>query len=144
MNARVLLAVSLLAFTAMSQAAEVYKWVDSQGKSHFSDRPPTADQGRLRVETVYGIPKNIQERIRSLVRSGVNVTTINGEGRQCVISGDASTHILTVAFVKRLTDEGIGTLSTPLPEDSADHGPETFELHVLLDKELVDWSKAQH
>ncbi len=144
MNARVLLAVSLFACSAMSQASEVYKWVDSQGKSHFSDRPPTPDQGHLRVETVHGIPKSIQERIRGLARNGVNVTTIDGEGRQCVISGDASTHILTAAFAKRLTDEGIGTLSTPLPEDNADHGPETFELHLLLDKELVDGSKTQH
>lgn len=145
MSVRGLLAVSLFAFATVSPAAEIYKWVDSAGKPHFSDRPPAADQGRPLVETLYGIPKNIQERIRDLARTGITIDSITGEGRQCVIHGEAGAHVLAVAFVKRLSGEGIGEVSPPLPEKgSADQGPEALELHLLLDQDLMTWSKSQH
>ena len=149
MSTRLLLALCsalpLLVATSTTQAGEIYKWVDSQGKSHFSDNPPGADQGRPRVETLHGIPAEIQKRIRALAVNGISVNSITGDDRQCVITGESGTRVLTTAFVKRLADEGIGTLSTPLPEESTtDHGAEKFELHLLLNKELVDQARSQH
>lgn len=148
MRARSLLAVtvalSLIAVATAASAAEIYKWVDSQGKSHFSDKPPAADQGNPHVETLHGISKRIQESIRAQARDGISIDSISGEGRQCVISGESASHVLTVAFVKRLKNEGVGELTNPLPEaDSANPGSEKFELHLLLSEDLINRSKTQ-
>lgn len=40
---RGLVALLLAVVTAMSAAGELYKWVDKDGKVHFSDKPPPAD-----------------------------------------------------------------------------------------------------
>lgn len=148
MSSRLLLALCtalpLLIVHSTAQAGEIYKWVDSQGKPHFSDKPPGKDQGHPRVETLHGIPIEIQRRIRELAGNSVSISSITGDDRQCIISGDSPTHVLTTAFVKRLEDNEVGTLSTPLPEDSsADHGAEKFELHISLHKETLDESKAR-
>jgi hypothetical protein len=140
MSCRLLLALcaalSLWAVGPTAQAGEIYKWVDSQGKSHFSDKPPGADQGHPRVETLNGIPIEIQKRIRELAGNGFSISSITGDNRLCVITGDSATRVLTTAFIKRLEDNGVGILSTPLPEDtSADHGAEQFELRFSLQKE---------
>jgi hypothetical protein len=37
---RVLLCAALIAWSAMTSAAVVYKWVDAQGKVQYGDRPP--------------------------------------------------------------------------------------------------------
>ncbi|HEX6829045.1 MAG TPA: DUF4124 domain-containing protein [Burkholderiales bacterium] len=41
MNARMLAAALMLALSASVQA-QLYKWVDSEGKIHYSDQPPPA------------------------------------------------------------------------------------------------------
>ncbi|MFO1465298.1 MAG: DUF4124 domain-containing protein [Steroidobacteraceae bacterium] len=43
---RLVLCAALLAFSAMSPAA-VYKWVDSQGKTQYGDRPPDGVKAEL-------------------------------------------------------------------------------------------------
>lgn len=148
MSTRLLLSIctALLLFisSTAAHAGEIYKWVDSQGNSHFSDKPPGADQGHPHVETVLGVPHEIQKRIHELARDGINISAISGDGRQCVITGDSATHVLTAAFAKRLADEGVGTLTSPIPEDaSPDHGSEAFELHLSLRKETTDQPQAQ-
>ena len=37
---RILLFVLTLALIAMTAPAQVYKWTDSSGKTHYGDRPP--------------------------------------------------------------------------------------------------------
>lgn len=148
MSSRLLLAIftalPMLMVHAVTQAGEIYKWVDNQGKSHFSDKPPGTDQGHPRVETLNGIPIDIQKRIRELAGKGVSISSITGDNRQCVITGDSDTRVLTTAFVKRLEDNGVGVLSTPLPEDtSTDHGAEQFELRFSLNKDAASDSKSQ-
>lgn len=142
MSTRFLLAIgvtaSLFFASAATQAAEIYKWVDNQGKTHFSDRPPSADQGHPRVETLGGIPANTQKRIRELAGHGISISSVTGDDRQCLILGDSSSRALTEAFVKRLADEGIGTLSTPLPDGpQAVPGSERIELHLSLQKSVA-------
>lgn len=139
------LASPLLVANMTAQAGEVYKWMDSKGKSHFSDKPPGTDEGHPKVQTLFGIPKSIQERIRDLAGKGVSISTITGEGRQCLIKGESAAHVMTVAFVKRLADANVGSLATTLSEDSsADNGVEPFELQLVLNKEMVEQSRSLH
>lgn len=52
------LILSLLAGSA--QAATVYRWVDEDGKVHYSDSPrPGAERIELRKPNVYSAPKNL-------------------------------------------------------------------------------------
>jgi len=44
-------AVVLLGSLALPAAAAVYKWVDPQGRIHYSDRPPPPDGTLLSVDT---------------------------------------------------------------------------------------------
>ncbi len=51
-NQRTLLIISLIAcLTPLSQAGKIYKWVDENGKVHFSDKPP-ADQKKTESLTL--------------------------------------------------------------------------------------------
>ncbi len=61
MDVSKLLIISLLA-TAMNCSAEVYRWVDKNGKVHFTDRKPAADA------------ENITEDVKSQ-----NIDTSSGE-----------------------------------------------------------------
>lgn len=56
-----LLLLSLLIATAGAQAA-VYRWVDKDGKVHYSDKPPSGEQGaaeRVNIDTQPADPEKI-------------------------------------------------------------------------------------
>ncbi len=50
-RALVVAAVVLLGSLALPAAAAVYKWVDPQGRIHYSDRPPPPDGKLLSIDT---------------------------------------------------------------------------------------------
>lgn len=42
------LAILLLSITTLASTAEIYRWVDSEGRVHYSDREPTDTQAEVR------------------------------------------------------------------------------------------------
>jgi len=54
--------VILALLAGSAQAATVYRWVDEDGKVHYSDSPrPDAERVELRDPNVYSAPKNLPE-----------------------------------------------------------------------------------
>ena len=57
----------ILLFTAPAQA-ELFKWVDDQGRTHYSDSPPTGDQTSLQyrapADNRIAPPANIKPRLK--------------------------------------------------------------------------------
>lgn len=45
------LVASVMSVTGTIASAEVYKWVDKDGKVHYSDQPTTADAKKLKAKT---------------------------------------------------------------------------------------------
>lgn len=137
------MALPLLAFAALAQA-EVYKWVDDKGKTHFSDHSPEGTQRPAHVEVLHGIPKAIQDRIRDAAYTGIDIDSISGDGRQCLIRGEGSSHQLVQSFIAKLSTDQIGeTQFDPNSNKPGPKGPERFELHVLLNESLLAWAKQQ-
>ena len=47
---RIILAIGLILLTASALAAELYKWVDNKGNTHYSDSPPPSSASEQRLE----------------------------------------------------------------------------------------------
>ena len=59
-----------------STQAEVFKWIDDQGKVHFGDRPPTtvtAEKVTVRVNTYSGPPVVTQSTAPALASADVEI-----------------------------------------------------------------------
>jgi cytochrome c556 len=46
MRCRILAAALLLSLSPVSQAGQIYKWVDAQGQTHFDAQPPTGQSAQ--------------------------------------------------------------------------------------------------
>ena len=143
MIARVVFAMLLFAVATVAQA-DVFKWVDDKGKTHFSDHPPTAGKDASHLQVLHGIAKDIQGKIRGAAPPGIDIHRISGDGRDCDISGEAESHATLLGFIERLRLAGIGETRT-LPGDSKGpaRGAEVFVLHLVLNTALAELSKGQ-
>ncbi|TXH04773.1 MAG: DUF4124 domain-containing protein [Nevskiaceae bacterium] len=151
MRLRAITVLSLLACAGLAQA-EVYKWVDDKGKTHYSDHEPAASLGGApNAQIVDGIPMAVQQKIRDAAMQGIDVDHIKGSERNCQITGKAASRALLLAFIRQLNAAGIGDLKNELPPESGPtdakgrviaHGPERFDLHYLLDNDLLQSLKA--
>ena len=141
MTARALLATLLLLFAAAA-SADVYKWVDDKGKSHFSDHPPTTGREATHLEVLHGIPRSIQTRIREAAPVGVDIQRISGDGRDCDVSGEAESHATLMGFVERLRLGGIGEpRNNPADSKGPARGSEVFTLHLVLYPALLEQAR---
>lgn len=153
MRLRAITVLSLLTCAGLAQA-EVYKWVDGKGKTHYSDHAPAASLGGApNAQIVDGIPTAVQQKIRAAAIQGIDIEQIKGSERNCEIVGKAASRAMLLAFIRQLTAAGIGELKTELPPESGPtdangrviaRGPEHFDLHYLLDNDLLQSLKAPH
>lgn len=59
---RLTLSVALLAFSCSSYAADYYRWTDSKGMTHFSDKPPQGIKAeKVRTGSKRGATESDQE-----------------------------------------------------------------------------------
>jgi hypothetical protein len=54
MKTRFLLGIVLLAVAGASWGADLYRWVDGQGKVHYTDRPPPASARQVQQKRLVG------------------------------------------------------------------------------------------
>ena len=71
MNRRHAILVFLAGMLALPAAAEIYRWTDSTGKVHYSDKPPAdAKKQEVRVETQsFGGPPRSEGWARDVLRA---------------------------------------------------------------------------
>ena len=59
-----ILFISLFVLPSLVVSAEIYKWVDENGNTHFGDRPDTEDAEKVKVHSAPDIDPALLERLK--------------------------------------------------------------------------------
>jgi hypothetical protein len=142
----------VLGVTALAAHADVYKWKDKDGKTHFSDRPPadavvTEMQG---LNLKDGLTDKPRRKIYSMAPAGLLVLSISGDyvdsGAHCVaITVDANSQELIKSYITLLSSENIGragALTDFIQRNNRHASPSGFRVYLLLNPETAPANPA--
>ena len=51
-----------LIYTPFPGSAEVYKWVDEHGQTHYGEKPPAANAAEVKIQDAPGVDESVQKR----------------------------------------------------------------------------------
>jgi hypothetical protein len=141
-----------LGATALAAHADVYKWKDKDGKTHFGDRPP-ADAGVTEMQGLNlknGLTDNARRKIYAMAPAGMVVLAISGDyldaGSHCVaITVDANSQEQIKSYIALLSSENIGragALTDFIQRGNRYASLSGFRVYLLLNAETAPASEA--